>query len=526
MSNADMTSRELEAELVRLRQRVTELEDCDCERRQLWRNITAITDCFASLGRDPLENIKQLTALCGQTMGAVCAIYNRLYSGMLCSIGQWSVPPDYNELDKADGHICYDVIEMGLDEPMVIRDLQNTSYAQTDPNVANYNLKTYVGKAVFFEDHPVGSLCVVYQEDFVPTSPQMALMAAVANAIGLEERRKSSEDLLLASELRWRQAVQNSPNAILSVDAGGKILSWNSSCEKVTGYLTHEVEGQDFGALLLTQSGQQYLREIIEDVFRGKSFKDFEQVFRCKDGQGRQMLSRAYPVCDAEGRIVECTLANTDISERARAEERLRCTLREKETLLREIHHRVKNNLQVMSSLLALQSSYHDDEVVRKASRDSERRIWSMALVHESLYKSNNLAEVESAKYIERLAQETYAAYVVDPSRVTLRTQVANSPLGLDKALNIGLIVNELVSNSLKHGFPDNKSGVVCVSFGSTAKGAMELKVSDNGGGIPPGISHIQGNSFGLDLVRMLIDELSGTMEVVERDGTEFRITF
>lgn len=131
--------------------------------------LTRLKECFLSFGPNPEANINRLTAFCGETLGATCAVYSCLDRGLLCSVGQWQTPPDFLAVDKPEGHICYDVIREGRDDVFVVRDLLGSPYARTDPNVLRYRLHTYVGKAVRIGESHIGSLCAVYQRDYQPT---------------------------------------------------------------------------------------------------------------------------------------------------------------------------------------------------------------------------------------------------------------------------------------------------------------------------------------------------------------------
>jgi signal transduction histidine kinase/PAS domain-containing protein len=163
------------------------------ERKRTEERLSRINDVFLGFGADADVNINHLVALCGEQLHAVCALYNRLEGEMLCSIGQWNTPPGFPAEDKPDGHICYDLIQGELDALRVIRDLPHTPYAQTDPNVLNYGLKTYIGKPVSFDGVNIGSLCVVYQEDYVPSEEEKGLLGILAGAIGIEEKRRLAE---------------------------------------------------------------------------------------------------------------------------------------------------------------------------------------------------------------------------------------------------------------------------------------------------------------------------------------------
>ncbi len=178
------------------------------EDRQSELRLAKLNKCLLSFGADSSENINLLVKLCGEELGAVCALYNRICDGMLYSAGQWRTPPDFVAVDKPDGHVCWDVIRDRRNELCLVRDLLHTSYAETDPNVKKYNLVTYFGKAVAFGGVNIGSLCVVYQHDFVPSRKDGELLEIVASAIGVEEKRKRAEDeiLRLNGELEKRVA--------------------------------------------------------------------------------------------------------------------------------------------------------------------------------------------------------------------------------------------------------------------------------------------------------------------------------
>lgn len=163
------------------------------EHRQAEEKLVKLNECFLKFGPDTLANINLLVALSGELMGGTCSLYNRLQGNMLCSIGQWNTPPGYQSMSHPEGHICNDVIKSTGETTILIRNLQDTSYAQTDPNVRLYRLKTYIGKAVKFNNRNIGSLCVVFQRDIIPGNNEIRLLEIIASAIGVEEIRKNAE---------------------------------------------------------------------------------------------------------------------------------------------------------------------------------------------------------------------------------------------------------------------------------------------------------------------------------------------
>ncbi len=212
--------------------------------------------------------------------------------------------------------------------------------------------------------------------------------------------------------------------------------------------------------------------------------------------------------------------------ENARLYAEVKQSLEEKEVLLKEIHHRVKNNLQVISSLLYLQSTNIKDRQTLKMFQDSQSRVRSMALVHERLYQSQDLARINFAEYVRSLANYLFRSYSVNTNVIQLRVNVEDVFLGVDTAIPCGLIINELVSNSLKHAFSDDRAGEVRIELHSDDDSQYILVVSDNGIGFPQDLDFQDTGSLGLQLVKTLADQLEGTVELDRSVGTTFKIAF
>ena len=211
--------------------------------------------------------------------------------------------------------------------------------------------------------------------------------------------------------------------------------------------------------------------------------------------------------------------------ERKRAEQ-IKVSLREKEVLLQEIHHRVKNNLQVISSLLSLQSGYIEDKQAIEMIEESQNRIKSIALIHEQLYQSKDLARIDLTKYIRHLVADLFRSYGVNSETITLKINIDNILLDMDTAIPCGLIINELASNSLKHAFPAGKGGEIRIDLHSDKDNQFTLIISDNGVGFPGGLDFRDTKSLGLQLVNTLVDQLGGTIELHSNGGTEFKLAF
>ena len=233
-----------------------------------------------------------------------------------------------------------------------------------------------------------------------------------------------------------------------------------------------------------------------------------------------------------EGRVAERTRelkdANTallnEVYQRSFAEDRLKLALHEKEVLLKEIHHRVKNNLQIIISLLFLQAKKNDDLATNGALMDSQTRVKSMALVHEKLYQSENLSSIDFASYLQNLVSNLMIAYGAENRHIRVRISAKDLPLTITTAIPLGLIMNELVSNTLKYAFPDGRAGELEI-VGKAQGNTMEITIRDNGVGLPESLDWRYTESLGLHLVQMLTRQLKGRIELFGSAGAGFRLS-
>jgi PAS domain S-box-containing protein len=214
-----------------------------------------------------------------------------------------------------------------------------------------------------------------------------------------------------------------------------------------------------------------------------------------------------------------------DITDRKRDEDGIKASLAEKEVLLKEIHHRVKNNLQVISSLLKLQSRYIQDSRVSEMLKESQNRVRSMALVHEQLYQSKDLSNIDFAEYIQNLAHNLFQAYEIHAQGIKLETNMAQCSLNIDTAVPCGLIINELVTNALKYAFTGQIKGKINIDF-TLENRVCVLTVSDSGIGFPQDLDYRKARTLGLRLVGSLVKQIRGKIELLETAGTTFKITF
>lgn len=248
-----------------------------------------------------------------------------------------------------------------------------------------------------------------------------------------------------------------------------------------------------------------------------------ERRYRAKDGAVIDMDVRVNLI-HYGGKEAMCVVSN-DISIRKRADMQLRASLSEKEVLIKEIHHRVKNNLQIISSLLNLQSPNLQDPITLAQFQDSQNRIRTMALIHESLYRSDDMAQIDLGPYLRDLTSHLLASYQTQRSGVALKVETDDIHLDIDTAIPCGLIVNELVSNALKRAFPNGREGEIKVEMRCNGSGQYLLVVGDDGAGMPGSVDHRTTSSLGLQLVNSLTRQLDGTVEV-QSPGTRFAICF
>ena len=233
-----------------------------------------------------------------------------------------------------------------------------------------------------------------------------------------------------------------------------------------------------------------------------------------------------FPVLSPHGEVQQIVALWRDVTEQKQAEGRTRTSLQEKELLLKEIHHRVKNNLQVISSLLSLQGSSAREPRARQLFEETRDRVRSMASIHEMLYNSTDLAQIDFSGYIASLAGQLFSSYAIDSDRIKLEVIAEPVSLGINLGIPCGLLINELMTNALKHAFPGGRPGTITVSMREMPDHSIRLSVRDDGIGLPSGLNVEQAESLGVQLITTLANQLNGTLEVKSEHGTEFVILF
>jgi PAS domain S-box-containing protein len=328
-------------------------------------------------------------------------------------------------------------------------------------------------------------------------------------------------------EERFRRVVESAPNAMVMIRANGQIEMVNAQAELVFGYSRTELLGQPVEMLVPERFRGHHpgLRSSFFGEPQPRPMGAGRDLYGLrKDGSEFPVEIGLNPIETDEGMMVLSAIV--DISDRKHKEDRIQAALKEKEILLGEIHHRVKNNLQVIHSLLDLQSSKIQDEAALRLLVESQNRIKSMALIHQTLYESKDFARVDFRSFLDTLVPTLVSSYSVDAGRISLSIKAAEVSLPIDAAIPCGLIVNELISNALKHAFPDGARGLIEVELSREPNEEVVLSVTDNGVGIPADMDLVNATTLGLQLVTLLADQLAAKLTMSRSNPTRFRLQF
>ena len=350
--------------------------------------------------------------------------------------------------------------------------------------------------------------------------------------------RKEVEESLQKSEASLNNILNSLQDVVWSISCPEmKLLYINPVCEKIYGKSQAEIiDNPSLIRQLAIEKDKPRVTQIWQNIIHNShlpinhpeanSYWELEYQIQLPSGKIRWLRDRIHLVYDCYGRVISIDGISTDVTESHQAEEQIFKSLQEKEVLLKEIHHRVKNNLSVISSLLNLQSSNIEDESVRNLFQDNQNRIQTMAVIHEQLYQSDNLSEIDFADYLDQLIANLFLSYNFQQSGIKPITNLEHCQLDIETATPAGLLVNELVTNAFKHAFPEGK-GEVHINLNVDSHGQINLTVADNGKGLPPELNWQESSSLGLRLVRLLSQQLDATVEVnTSKKGTFFKIIF
>jgi PAS domain S-box-containing protein len=337
---------------------------------------------------------------------------------------------------------------------------------------------------------------------------------------------------------------------VATTDVHGTITYANDRFCSISKYSREELLGENHRIINSGYHSKEFFQQMYHTIGNGQVWRG-EIRNRAKDGSMYWVAATIVPFLDHEGQPRQYMAIRTDITERKRVEQEredllvrlkvssadleqrvnertfeLSNTLNERGVLLQEIHHRVKNNLQVISSLMNLQLRSIKDQPTREALQEAQSRVKAISLIHEMLYQSKDYANVPFSEYARKLVANVFDVVGVAPGCVSLDLAIDDVALAVNKAIPCGLILNELITNALKHGFPNGRRGTVRVALGKIGEGKLQLSVTDDGIGIPAGLDIRQTKSLGMHLVHTLAEQLGAEVEMTQEHGTSMRFTF
>ncbi len=323
----------------------------------------------------------------------------------------------------------------------------------------------------------------------------------------------------------FKEVLDKAGYGALIVDLSGNIIYVNKSYAQMHLYALDDLVSKH-ASVFHSEAQWDYLEQLFKLMTETSHGFTDEIWHRRRDGREFPAMMTGTVVENDQGEPQYISMTAIDITAKREAEEQIRHSLKEKEVLLKEIHHRVKNNLQIISSLLNLQAAMVDSPKLRNMLLESQNRVKSMALIHDRLYREKNFARIDFTEYARDIVENLFHSYSEDTDRITFSMDFQKIWLDFDLAIPLGLIINEIVSNSLKYAFPEDRGGSVRLTFTSEGEESYRLVVVDDGVGLPEGMDISELDSLGMKLVHTLVDQLEGDIEMVSDGGTRFTITF
>ena len=335
---------------------------------------------------------------------------------------------------------------------------------------------------------------------------------------------KRAEKTLQESEKKYRDLAELLPQTIFETDLNGNITFVNHIGHQIFGYTPEELnKGINMIQILVPEDRARAMKNN-QRILNGEKLPFGEFTALKKDGTTFPIIVNTNLIIQ-EDKIIGLRGILVDITELKDAENKIKASLKDKEVLLREIHHRVKNNMQIISSLLNLQIDYLNDEDAVDVLKESQNRVKSMAMIHEKLYLSTDLTKINFVDYIQSLISNLFYSYNVKEDHIKPILKIEDVNLNIETAIPCGLIITELISNCLKYAFPNQMKGKIIISL-KQVEDKFELIISDNGIGLPENININKIKTLGILLVKSLTEQIDGKISIQRKNGTQFKITF
>jgi PAS domain S-box-containing protein len=565
MTGHEKTKKQLIEEMAEMRRRIAELETLETERNNAENTLRSLGNISDRTG---IEYFQSIVAFIAGELGTEYALI-----GKLCSDGKKvetiTVYAHGNVIENIEyglrGTPCKNV--MGK-QPCIYPDRIQELFPE-DKLLVEMKAESYAGIPVFASNgQPIGIIVTLGCKPMKSSEKErsISLLQIFSARVSSELERKEAEDDIRKAKASLAKAQQIAKIGNWDWDIAADKLWWSDEIFRIFG-LNHHEFAVTYETFLKTvhPDDRGFVEQSVETALSEKKPYRIDHRIVLPDGDEKVVYEQAEILLDETGKPVRMIgtvqdvtelkhmemelqkskqeletkveertaalkstveLLQNEIAERRKAEDKLQKSLDEKEVLLKEIHHRVKNNMTVITSLLQLQSGHIEDEKYKDVFNNSINRIRSMALIHEKLYKSKDLSKINFNDYLEDMINSMFMSYGLTSSKVVLKTDVKDVALGIDTAIPCGLIINELVSNSLKYAFPKDRAGEIKVSLCRNDKGEVEMRVRDNGIGMPEDFDFTMTDTLGLSLVNALVRQLQGKIELHREKGAGFIISF
>lgn len=399
---------------------------------------------------------------------------------------------------------------------------ENPGFVHRMPDI-DLNIRACFGLPILIRDKVVGVLEFFSDQIVSQGSVLLKKIETIGHQLGRVIERERSESLMKKNTKFFQQLFEHAPVGIVVLDEEKKVIDVNNIFTSIFGYVSEELVGNKIDDLLVSEEFKDNAKDLSRQAFNGELVSK-ETIRKHKDGTQVPVIIHTVPVIvdDEIEAVFEMYINLLKVKE---AEDQLRNSIEEKKFLLQEIHHRVKNNLALITSLLELQIHQAENEIAIKQLKDSRSRIYSMAMVHEHLYQMDSFSYLELDVYLENLVNKINTTFEESDTQIDIDFKTESVKLSLDKAIYCGQLINEIVTNAIKHAFPHTKKGHISISLIHENE-TIVLEISDNGLGISQKILNREQSSLGLKLINTLTKQLQGEIEVDGENGTTYRVHF